>query len=193
MSEKVETPTKKEDEGILSNLNRRDFIKKAAAAVGGLTFGSMALTNFEAAAQEGMDYVIVFQLIKGGANSVGPPCRLTNFFKKGEQIVWHGLVFDTETGKKVNDPQEVKDRGMKMWVELSSGEKVSLHHGAHPPDESPKIYFWGGGWKISPGVSTGKYTFKMVVEDKEGRRGVLETFGDPEVTTFPYAIEIVER
>lgn len=194
MSEDVkEIETPEEEGSLLDNLNRRDFIKGAAAAVGGTIFGSFVATNFEAAAANGQDYVIVAEVVKGSSDSVGPPCGLTDTFKKGEQIVWHAVLFSGNTGEKVNDHQEIQDRGLKVQVELENGDTVDMHHSEHPPDGSPKIFYWGGSWKISPGVPTGKMTYKITAEDDEGRTGALEMFGDKTVDTFPHVLTIEER
>jgi len=193
MTEKAQEVEEAEEGSILDNLNRRDFIKGAAAAVGGIAFSSLAATNFEAAAAEGQDYVIVSEVVKGGSGAVGAPCGLTSTFKKGEQIVWHAVLFSGNTGEKINDHQEVMNRGLKVQVELENGAKVNMNHSPHPPDESPKIYYWAGGWKISPGVSTGKMTYSITAQDKEGRMGKLEMFGDKEVDTFPHSLTIEER
>jgi hypothetical protein len=193
MTEKAQEVEEAEEGSILDNLNRRDFIKGAAAAVGGIAFSSLAATNFEAAAAEGQDYVIVSEVVKGGSGAVGAPCGLTSTFKKGEQIVWHAVLFSGNTGEKINDHQEVMNRGLKVQVELENGAKVNMNHSQHPPDESPKIYYWAGGWKISPGVSTGKMTYSITAQDKEGRMGKLEMFGDKEVDTFPHSLTIEER
>mgnify|MGYP006302249397 CR=1 FL=1 len=195
MSETVEEVENKEG-SVLDNLNRRDFIKGAAAAVGGIAFSSLAVTNFEAAAANGQDYVIVAEVVKGGSDAVaeaGAPCELTSVFKKGEQIVWHAVVFSGSTGEKINDHKEIQDRGLKLKVELENGETIDMHHSEHPPSGEPKIYFWGGSWKISPGASTGKMTYNIMAEDKEGRTGTLEMFGDKNVETFPRALTIEER
>ncbi|MFP4135518.1 MAG: twin-arginine translocation signal domain-containing protein [Candidatus Acetothermia bacterium] len=182
-----------EDGSLLENLNRRDFIKGAAAAVGGIAFSSLAVTNFEAAAETGQDYVIVAEVVKGSSGSVGKPCELTSTFKKGEQIVWHAVVFSGETGEKINDHEEIQDRGLKLQVELENGETLDMNHSEHPSDDSPKIYYWGSSWKISPGASTGKLTYSITAEDDEGRMGKLEMFGDKEVDTFPHVLTIEER
>ncbi|MFB6290520.1 MAG: twin-arginine translocation signal domain-containing protein [Candidatus Bipolaricaulia bacterium] len=196
MGEKIEEPESTEDEGLLENLNRRDFIKGAAAAVGGITFSSMAVTNFEAAAANGQDYVIVAEVVKGGSGAVakaGAPCELTSVFKRGEQIVWHAVLFSGNTGEKLNDHDEITKRGLKVQAELENGKKIDMHHGKHPPDEKPKVWFWAGAWKVSPGVPTGKMTYKLTAEDKKGRTGTLEMFGDKNVETFPRALTIEER
>lgn len=193
MSKEVEET---EEESILENLNRRDFIKGAAAAVGGIAFTSLAATNFEAAAANGQDYVIVTEVVKGGAGAVakaGAPCELTSVYKHGEEVVWHAVLFSGSTGEKLNDHKELVDRGMKVQVELENGKKFDMHHSSHPPDESPKVYFWSAGWKISPGASTGKMTYSITAKDKEGRTGKLEMFGDKNVETFPRALTIEER
>lgn len=193
MTEEIKEVEKTEEGSILDNLNRRDFIKGAAAAVGGVLFSSSVATNLEAAAHNGQDYVIVSEVVKGSADSVGPPCQLTSTFKKGEQIVWHAVLFSGSTGEKLNDHKELMDRGMKVEVELENGETVDMNHSEHPPDGSPKIYYWGGSWKISPGVPTGKMTYKITAEDDEGRTGTLEMFGDKTVDTFPHVLTIEER
>lgn len=193
MTEETQQVEEKEEGSILDNLNRRDFIKGAAAAVGGIAFSSLAATNFKAAAAEGQDYVIVTEVVKGGSGSVGPPCGLTSTFKKGEQIVWHAVLFSGKTGEKINDHSEIKKRGLKVQVKLENGKKVDMHHSEHPPDESPKIYYWSGGWKVSPGTPTGKMTYEITAQDKEGRMGKLEMFGDKEVDTFPHSLTIEER
>lgn len=192
MSEEAEEVEEQEG-NILDNLNRRDFIKSAAAAVGGIAFGSLAATNFEAAAANGQDYVIVAEVVKGGSGAIGPPCGLTSTFKKGEQIVWHAVLFSGKTGEKINDHAEVKDRGLKLQVTLENGANVNLNHSEHPPDGSPKIYYWSGGWQISPGAPTGKMTYEISAKDKEGRMGKLEMFGEKKVDTFPHALTIEER
>ncbi|MBS3736614.1 MAG: twin-arginine translocation signal domain-containing protein [Candidatus Bipolaricaulota bacterium] len=193
MTEEIKEVEETEEGSILDNLNRRDFIKGAAAAVGGVLFSSSVATNLEAAAHNGQDYVIVSEVVKGSAGSVGPPCQLTSTFKKGEQIVWHAVLFSGSTGEKLNDHKELMDRGMKVQVELENGDTVDMHHSEHPPDESPKIYYWGGSWKISPGVPTGKMTYKIMAEDDEGRTGTLEMFGDKTVDTFPHVLTIEEK
>lgn len=195
MTEEIEEAkeTEEKEGSILDNLNRRDFIKGAAAAVGGVAFSSLAATNFKAAAAEGQDYVIVSEVVKGGAGAVGAPCGLTSTFKKGEQIVWHAVLFSGKTGEKINDHQEIKNRGLKVQVKFENGSTVDMHHSEHPPDETPKIYYWGGAWKISPGVSPGQYTYEITAKDKEGRTGKLEMFGDKEVDTFPHSLTIEER
>lgn len=201
MSEKVkevagEEVEETEDESILDNLDRRDFIKGAAAAVGGIAFSSLAVTNFEAAAAEGQDYVIVNEVVKGGGGAVvesGAPCELTSVFKKGETIVWHAVIFSGKTGKKINDPAEIQKRGLKLQVELENGDKVKMHHGKHPPDEKPKVYFWSGSWKISPGAPTGRMTYSLTAKDKKGRTGKVKMFGDKKVETFPRSLKIEER
>ncbi|MBS3812815.1 twin-arginine translocation signal domain-containing protein [Candidatus Bipolaricaulota bacterium] len=193
MTEKKEEKKLEETGGLLENLNRRDFIKGAAAAVGGLAFSSLAITNFEAAAENGQDYVIVTEVVKGSAGAVGAPCELTSVFKKGEQVVWHAVLFSGKTGEKLNDHAEMKQRGMKVHVELENGKKIDMHHGEHPPSGSPKIYYWAGAWKISPGASTGKMTYSITAQDKEGRTGTLNMFGDKTVDTFPRALTIENR
>ncbi|MBS3786694.1 twin-arginine translocation signal domain-containing protein [Candidatus Bipolaricaulota bacterium] len=193
MTEEVKEVEESEEGNILDNLNRRDFIKGAAAAVGGIAFSSLAATNFEAAAAEGQDYVIVSEVVKGGSGAVGPPCGLTDTFKKGEQIVWHAVLFSGNTGEKINDHEEVVDRGLKVQVKLENGDTVDLNHSEHPPDETPRIYYWAGGYKISPGVPAGKMTYEITAEDKEGRMGKLEMFGDKEVDTFPHSLTIEEK
>lgn len=182
-----------EEEGLIESLNRRDFIKGAAAAVGGIAFSSLAVTNFEAAAANGQDYVIVGEVVKGSSGAVGAPCGLNSTFKKGEQIVWHAVVFSGETGEKINDHGEIQDRGLELQVEVENGDTVDMHHSEHPPDGTPKIYYWGGAWKISPGVPTGKMTYSITAEDDEGRMGKLEMFGEKDVDTFPKALTIEER
>lgn len=197
MSEQVKEAEETEEEGsILDNLNRRDFIKGAAAAVGGIAFSSLAATNFEAAAAQGQDYVIVNEVVKGGGGAVvesGAPCELTSVFKKGESIVWHAVTFSGSTGEKINDHAEIQKRGLKLQVELENGETIDMHHGEHPPDETPKVYFWAGSWKVSPGAPTGKMTYSITAKDNEGRTGKLEMFGDKNVETFPRALTIEER
>ncbi|MFB6214390.1 MAG: hypothetical protein ABEI54_00830, partial [Candidatus Bipolaricaulia bacterium] len=134
--------------------------------------------------------------VKGGSGAVakaGAPCELTSVFKKGEQVVWHAVVFSGKTGEKINDHEEIKQRGLKLQVELENGKKLDMHHGAHPPDEKPKVWFWAGAWKVSPGAPTGKMTYKVMAEDKEGRTGTLEMFGDKNVETFPRALTIEKR
>ncbi|MCF7889890.1 twin-arginine translocation signal domain-containing protein [Candidatus Bipolaricaulota bacterium] len=197
MTEEVkEIETPEEEGSLLENLNRRDFIKGAAAAVGGIAFSSLAVTNFKAAAAEGQDYVIVNEVVKGGGGVVqgtGAPCELSSTFKKGETVVWHAVTFSGKTGEKINDHAEIQERGLKLQVELENGEKIDMHHGEHPPDETPKVYFWAGSWKISPGASTGKMTYSITAKDKEGGTGKLEMFGDKNVETFPRALTIEER
>lgn len=187
--EKVET----KKEGGKSTFDRRDFFKKAAAATGGLAFGSLALTNLEAVAQEGQDYVIVADVVRGSKNPLGAVCELNSVFKKGEQICWRGIIFSGKTGAKINDHEKIKELGLKMWVELEDGTKVDMHHSTHPPKGKPKVYFWAGAWVIHPGVPTGKLSYKVVVEDKDGGRGVLDMIGKPGVATFPKAITVEER
>lgn len=197
MSGQVKEAEKTEEEGsILDNLNRRDFIKGAAAAVGGIAFSSLAVTNFEAAAAQGQDYVIVNEVRKGGKGAVkgtGAPCELSSTFKKGEQVVWHAVIFSGKTGEKINDHAEIQKRGLKLQVELENGEKISMHHSKHPPNEKPKIYMWAGSWKVSPGAPTGRMTYSMKARDKKGRTGKLEMFGDKNVETFPRSLKIEER
>ncbi len=190
MTEKKDVET---EGGVLENLNRRDFIKGAAAAVGGLAFSSLAITNFEAAAANGQDYVIVTEVVKGSAGAVGAPCELTSVFKKGEQVVWHAVLFSGKTGEKLNDHGEMQKRGVKVQVELENGKTIDMHHGEHPPSGSPKIYYWAGAWKISPGAPTGKMTYKITAKDKEGRTGTLNMFGKKDVDTFPRALTIENR
>ena len=197
MSEEVkEVETPEEEGSLLDNLNRRDFIKGAAAAVGGIAFSSLAVTNFEAAAENGQDYVIVAEVVKGGSGAVaeaGAPCELTITFNKVEEVVWNAVLFSGSTGEILNDHKELVDRGVKVQVELENGKTIDMNHSQHPPSDTPKIYFWSGGWKISPGASTGKMTYKITAEDKEGRTGTLEMIGDNNVETIPHSLTIEER
>lgn len=174
-------------------LDRRTFLKGAAAAAGGLAFTQWAFTNFEAAAQNGQAYVIVSDVIRGsGGDPTGPGCVETSLFKRGEQLVWRAVVFDARTGEAVNTPEAVEARGLKVTAQVEGRDEVfELEFGPHPPNaaEEDQIFYWAAPWIIPPNV-TGKFKYTLTVEDQDGGQGVLEIAGKKDLDTFPSALTI---
>lgn len=173
-------------------LNRRSFLRNAAAAAGGLAFTQWAFSNFEAAAQEGQDYVIVSDVIRGsGGEPTGPSCVETNLFDRGEQVVWRAVVFDASTGEIVNSPDAVESRGLQMTVQPEGQDALEMEFGAHPPDtpSEDQIFYWTAAWVIPPNVS-GKLKYTLTVEDADGGQGTFELLGQTGVDTFPSALDV---
>ena len=180
---------------VTKQANRRTFLKGAATAAGGIAFAKWALTNADAAAQQGQAYVIVSDVIRGSQGAPqGPGCTETNVFKKGEQLVWRAVVYDAKTGALINTPKDVADRGLKMNAKLEGNDPIAMNHGQHPgANSNPKpediIYYWAGPWIIPPNVATGKFKYAITVEGKDGK-GTLEVAGNKAVDTFPIAVDI---
>jgi len=168
--------------------DRRQFLKNAAAAAGGLAFTQWAFSNFEAAAQNGQDYVIVADVARGNQGSpTGPICVGTSGFERGEPVVWRAMVYDANTGALVNGSDEVASRGLSLNVEVEGqGDALAMEHGPHGDNE---LFFWTTAWVIPPNVS-GQVKYTINVEDAEGRTGQLEVLGSTEGVTFPYALSV---
>lgn len=81
-------------------VDRRKFLKGAAAALGGAAvLSSMVATNFEAAADEGQAYVIVSDVVRGSQNPQGPVCVETSVFKPGAGgLAGHRLRYQDRPG-----------------------------------------------------------------------------------------------
>jgi len=179
----------------MAKTNRREFLKGAAAAAGGMAFTQWAATNFEAAAQGSQAYVIVSDVIRGsGGAPTGPSCVQTSVFQRGEAAVWRAVVYDATTGEAVNTPEAVEERGLTMTVTPEGQDTFDMEHGQHPPDRfnpAPEdiIFYWTHQWEIPP-VVTGKLKYTITVQDANGGQGVLEVAGNPEADTFPIALEV---
>ena len=174
------------------NVNRRNFLKSAAAAAGGLAFTQWAFSNYEAAAQEGQDYVIVSDVIRGsGGEPTGPSCVETNLFERGEQVVWRAVVFDASTGEMVNTPDAVESRGLQLTAQPEGQDAIEMEFGPHPPGASSEdqIFYWTATWVIPPNVN-GKLKYTLTVEDADGGQGTFELLGQKDVDTFPSALEV---
>ncbi len=171
-------------------LNRRSFLRNAAAAAGGLAFTQWAFSNFKAAAQNGQDYVIVADVARGtGGDPTGPSCVGTTVFNQGEQVVWRAMVYDASTGELVNSTDAVESRGLSMTVEVEGQDTLEMEHGPHPPDSDDQIFFWTAAWTIPPNVS-GRVKYTLTVEDGDGGTGSLEILGSTDSVTFPYALTV---
>mgnify|MGYP006277760987 CR=1 FL=1 len=171
-------------------LNRRSFLRNAAAAAGGLAFTQWAFSNFEAAAQNGQDYVIVADVARfNGGDPQGPSCVGTSVFSRGEQVGWRAVVYDATTGELVNSPEAIADRGLSLTVEVEGQDNLEMEHGPHPQNSDNAIDFWTAAWIIPPNVS-GKLRYAISVEDADGRTGRLELLGQTDTLTFPYALTI---
>ncbi len=179
----------------MTNANRRDFLKGAAATVGGLAFTQWATTNFEAAAQGGQAYVIVSDVIRGaGGEPTGPSCVETSVFERGEQAVWRVVVYDAATGEAINTQEQVDARGLTMSVTPEGEDTIEMGFGQHPPaSREPAaediIFYWTGVWEIGP-ASTGKFKYTITVQDSNGGMGTLDVAGNKDVDTFPIALEV---
>lgn len=176
----------------VTKTNRRNFLKGAAATVGGMAFTQWAATNFEAAAQGGQAFVIVSDVIRGsGGNPTGPSCVETSVFQRGEQAVWRAVVYDAGTGEAINTPETVETRGLTMSVTPEGQDAMEMEFGPHPPNAAPEdiIFYWTAPWEIPP-VVTGKLKYTITVTDGNGGTGVLEVVGNVEADTFPIALEI---
>lgn len=181
--------------GTKDNVSRRSFLKAGAAATGGLAFVKWAVTNFDAAAQEGQRYVIVSDVLRGGGGErKGPGCVENSVFQGGEEIVWRAVVFDGQTGQLINGLDEVSGLGLKMTVTVDGIDQVfEMAHGVHPRNADPadQINYWSESWVVPPDVS-GKFKYSITVEDSSGGKGALQFLGIPGVDTFPSALSLNE-
>jgi hypothetical protein len=171
-------------------VDRRKFLKGAAAALGGATFlSTMVATNFEAAADTGQAYVIVADVVRGSQNPVGGPvCVETSVFKPGEQVVWRAAVFDTKTGQAITDPT-----GFTVTVTPEGQSAISMAYGAHPAKAaaSDQISFWTGAWAIPPNIN-GKLIYAIDVTGPNGKGQLNYTgfIGKKDVGTFPAPLTV---
>ena len=178
-------------------VDRRTFLKGAAATLGGAAFlGSMVASNFEAAAQTNQAWVIFSDIVRGsGGSPTGTLCVETSVFTQGEQIVFRVVTYDGKTGALVNTPDEVEARGLKVTVEIEGqASPLELRFGAHPPKTpaADQHFYWATGWLIPPNVS-GKLSYTIKVEDKDGGKGILEIAGFKDgkyIDPFPALLSI---
>jgi hypothetical protein len=179
----------------MTETNRREFLKGAAATVGGLAFTQWAVTNFDAAAQGQQAYVIVSDVIRGsGGEPTGPSCVQSSVFVRGEEAVWRAVIYDATTGEAINTPELVEARGLSMTATPEGQDEMAMEFGQHPParfNPAPEdiIFYWTAPWEIPP-VVTGKLKYTLVVTDSNGGTGTLEVTGNPETDTFPIALEV---
>jgi hypothetical protein len=167
-------------------VDRRKFLKGAAAALGGAAvLSSMVATNYEQAIADGQAYVIVADVVRGSQNPQGPVCVETSVFKPGEQVVWRAVVFDVKTGQAVTDPT-----GFTMTVTPEGQDAIKMEYGAHPAKAAAadQISFWTGAWALTPNIS-GKLIYEIDVTGPNGA-GQLKFIGKKDVGTFPAPLTV---
>jgi hypothetical protein len=137
----------------------------------GLAFAAVLVAAQPASAQSAK---LFFEgdMVRGQTQdgATGATCVLTSQFKRREEVVWRIRVRDGKTG------DQVTDKGVKsVVVEMSDGQKIPAHYGAHPRGK-PTDNFWGTAWSIPANYPTGSLTYKVVVTDNDGQTTSWEPF-----------------
>lgn len=144
---------------------------------------------------------VAVDLVRGGAGAPkGAVCVLASQYQRGEQVTFRVRLTDLETGDEIPanasellaqaTPPTMEEigamtEGISVEVHLSDGQILSMHFGAHSPDE-PTDYFWTSGWVIPNDYPTGTIDYWVTsdwpAKSKTGR-------GDP-FNVFPSKLTI---
>lgn len=113
---------------------------------------------------------MVFMYVDTVTAPVGKPaavCAQTNFFKRGQRVVFRISAFDKRTGK----PLTAKDVRY-MYVKIPGiANQGPAAFGKHGKDPAAAPWFWTIGWTIPADYPLGVVAFEVVVKTKLGDFG----------------------
>jgi hypothetical protein len=97
-------------------------------------------------------------------------CMQTNFFKRGQRIVFRASAFDKRTGKPIT-AKDVKYMYLKIPGLPNQGP---FKFGKHGKDPATAPWFWALGWTIPADYPLGVVDFEIVVKTKVGDFGYFK-------------------
>lgn len=106
-------------------------------------------------------------------------CMQTNFFARGERVVWHIAAVDTRTGHVVL-PEDVRSARLKLPGVSPDIDINFIKHGK--TDQSPMT--WNAAWDIPPDYPLGVIPFQVAFQLKSWPAGKVATF-----TQIPISLE----
>jgi hypothetical protein len=93
-------------------------------------------------------------------------CTQTNFFRRGQGVVFRVWGVETKTGETLT-PDNVR----YFYVSIPGQANLKLSFGAHgsgPADTKP--WFWTVNWDVPSDYPLGVVPFRVLVRMKDGRR-----------------------
>ena len=93
-------------------------------------------------------------------------CMQTNFFKRGQRVVFRVWALDRATGL----PLTAKDVKY-MYAKIPGLPNQRLKFGKHGRDEKTAPWFWSLGWTIPADYPLGAVDFQIVVKTKKNAFG----------------------
>jgi opacity protein-like surface antigen len=102
-------------------------------------------------------------------------CTQTNFFRRGQGVVFRIWGVETKTGKALT-----LDNVRYFYVTIPGQPNLKLSFGGHgsgPPETKP--WYWTVNWDVPADYPLGTVPFKVLVRTKDGKRGSFSQEGLP--------------
>lgn len=113
-------------------------------------------------------------------------CMQTNFFTRGERVVWHITAINTRDGKII-EPDAVK----YAYLKIPGVKNIPIGYVPHGKDPNTAPWTWNARWDVPLDYPIGVVPFQVVFKLKGWPAGKIATF-----TQLPIALEnltIVEK
>lgn len=113
-----------------------------------------------------------------GTRPKGAPLRLlgctqTNYFKRGEQVVFRIWGTEAKTGETLSTAS-VK----YAYVKLPGLPNAKLNWGPHGT-ASNRVWFWTAAWDVSADYPLGTVAFRVVFKTESNKFGIFQQSGLP--------------
>lgn len=100
-------------------------------------------------------------------------CTQTNYFKRGEQLVFRVWGVEAGTGE-VLSTENVK----YAYVKVPGQPNLKLNWGAHGAVGN-KVLFWTAAWDIPADYALGTVAFRVVIKTESNKFGTFQQSGLP--------------
>lgn len=95
-------------------------------------------------------------------------CTQTNFFARGEGVVFHVSAVDARTGKVLED-SDVR----YAYLKIPGEPNLPLKFGPHGRDPATAPWYWAARWDVRPDYALGTVPFEVVVKLKDMKRNEI--------------------
>lgn len=113
-------------------------------------------------------------------------CTQTNFFPRGERIVFHISAINALKGTIV-EGEDVK----YAYLKVPGLPNIKLKYGPHGKDPATAPWDWYIGWDVPPDYPLGLVAFQVVIKLKDMKAGEVATY--TQMPLAPEQLQIVEQ
>lgn len=106
-------------------------------------------------------------------------CTQTNFFPRGERVVFHISAVNAHTGQIITNAD-----AKYMYLKIPGMKNIGATYTPHGRDPVTAPWTWTARWDIPPGYPLGVVPFQLVMKLKDWPANKVATF-----TQIPIALE----